>query len=133
MDRRFRLKFDLSDFSSFTIPTIRFSVMDSNSSVLLVEILNEGKKTDISNCDIIMYISKPDGKEVLLSGVKESVEEGLVRFNLPAQATVFTSDNYNAEIRILKYGKCVVSRSFNYSVVDNLSGGDVDIISSSEY
>jgi hypothetical protein len=133
LNRNFRLKFDLSDYDDYDVPDIRFCLMDTDSSVLYVQLLNENENINLSNMSLIMYISKPDGTEVLLNGIDEDFSNGLVKFLLPKQALIFASNNYNAEVRVIDNGRCIVSRPFKYSVIENLSSSDQQMLSSNEY
>ena len=133
INRKFRLKFDLSNYNAYEVPDIKFCLMDNDSSVLYAQLLNEGENIDLTSMNIILYISKPDGTEVLINGTDEDFTNGLVKFLLPKQALIFASNNYNAEIRVIDNGRCIITRPFRYSVIENLSSGDQQMLSSNDY
>lgn len=133
LTKNFRLKLDLSNDNLFEVPNIKFNLMDTESSAIYVQLLNEGKEIDVDNVVVVLYISKPDGTEVVLQGEFEDPSTGLVRFILPKQALVLASKNYNAEIRVTKDGRCIVSRDFSYTVLENLSSNDKQLLSSNDY
>lgn len=133
LNRNFRLKFDLSNYDVFDIPDIKFCKMDNNTSILYVQFTNEGDSLDLNDIDVIMYILKPDGKEVLISAEVYDSSDGIVKFTIPSQALVYVSTRYFAELRLISHGRCLVTRPFRYEVVSNLSSDDFQMQSSSEY
>lgn len=120
---------DISQKNYVTIPSVR---CDSNTRFITVNVVNNGKRVDVSDYRITIGCQKPDGFSVLNDCTKVEAKMGIIKFEITEQMGA-VAGTVDCELRFYNVeDSCLTTQSFVIEVSEAVLNAS-RVVSSDEF